>query len=216
MPLNLTLRHTLTGVWVEMTSDDIIRHYDVTGHTLTGVWVEICRKASDCFNYYKSHPHGCVSWNPSRAVTRSLYRHVTPSRVCELKLLRMKKFSQEAVVTPSRVCELKFHMRHLPDARCSVTPSRVCELKCTKHLAGWCKLWVTPSRVCELKLFSLSDASGRWCHTLTGVWVEIWVAEVYCEMGAESHPHGCVSWNISALIETILSNVTPSRVCELK
>ena len=96
---------------------------------------------------------------------------------------------------------------------------------------------VTPSRVCELKLNRDNDVSFSRRHTLTGVWVEIrlpWLLwspssvtpSRVCELkflraarsklGKMSHPHGCVSWNVSIRWKSTSKRVTPSRVCELK
>ena len=56
---------------------------------------------------------------------------------------------------------------------------------------------VTPSRVCELKFKLNKHDFVLWCHTLTGVWVEIYQS-VPGSCGLLSHPHGCVSWNWGA------------------
>ena len=67
---------------------------------------------------------------------------------------------------------------------------------------------VTPSRVCELK-FKMVDSGTRIvpCHTLTGVWVEISIF-VGVRSWSSSHPHGCVSWNLTkfSLFSIILSH----------
>ena len=56
-----------------------------------------------------------------------------------------------------------------------------------------------------------------WCHTLTGVWVEIKGDYNMPYINQKSHPHGCVSWNSQrGLADFGDGNVTPSRVCELK
>ena len=84
----------------------------------------------------------------------------------------------------------------------SVTPSRVCELK-YDYDNKRTRQHVTPSRVCELKWKSSDKQnSAGSCHTLTGVWVEIWLRLLY-NLFIKSHPHGCVSWNISDLIFTV-------------
>ena len=115
--------------------------------------------------------------------------------------------------------------------------------------------------MCELKSLSFSVISSReashphgcvsWnsdfkeidtfsdCHTLTGVWVEIWIVYMstplrrsvtpsrVCELKwfwswvlfflLWSHPHGCVSWNHpKTWCLPSFPAVTPSRVCELK
>ena len=78
-------RHTLTGVWVEM-SASIASAMSRISHTLTGVWVEIL----------SVHQRTMIPL------------HVTPSRVCELKLIFAHAAPAAVEVTPSRVCELKF------------------------------------------------------------------------------------------------------------
>ena len=79
----LVIRHTLTGVWVEIIADWRIPRI-VFCHTLTGVWVEI-----------------------GLYVHRLYSISVTPSRVCELKSKISVMQSAIPNVTPSRVCELK-------------------------------------------------------------------------------------------------------------
>ena len=56
---------------------------------------------------------------------------------------------------------------------------------------------------------------NRYRHTLTGVWVEIVLISWYLAC-LESHPHGCVSWNVYDMTFEDDLEVTPSRVCELK
>ena len=119
----------------------------------------------------------------------------------------------------------------------SVTPSRVCELKYleqfvkppsySSHPHG-CVSW----NFSQIQLYRLFWSHPHGCvswnpentkikkyfesHTLTGVWVEIficgWIANIFvvtpsrvCELKLHhnkshlqnywSHPHGCVSWN---------------------
>ena len=55
---------------------------------------------------------------------------------------------------------------------------------------------VTPSRVCELKWLLCRYWRFVPRHTLTGVWVEM-NQQCYIKKLFLSHPHGCVSWNIS-------------------
>ena len=121
----------------------------------------------------KSHPHGCVSWNyilPRKRLLPSL----SHPHGCVSWNNAGKVAGAPTAVTPSRVCELKFqywsnhiHTKH-------VTPSRVCELKYCRSALHSHQEQVTPSRVCELK-FPLSKPLplSDLCHTLTGVWVEI-------------------------------------------
>ena len=119
-----------------------------------------------------------------------------------------------------------------------VTPSRVCELKSLQEPVWECS-FVTPSRVCELKYIPYQlQNQPSFCHTLTGVWVEIESLANYlniatvtpsrvCELKFAphcltsfqlvSHPHGCVSWNDHLhRYKSAKYPVTPSRVCELK
>ena len=97
-----------------------------------------------------SHPHGCVSWNLLHDINYPL-PYVTPSRVCELKLIMLDSPGNVLEVTPSRVCELKFDELFKKAIVCIVTPSRVCELKSIIFIVKY-------------------NVNG---HTLTGVWVEI-------------------------------------------
>ena len=121
------IRHTLTGVWVEIQqfyrrscSKNVtpsrvcelkcqmrIPIIPAISHTLTGVWVEIGHFKDVYFNT-ASHPHGCVSWNKKwNDLGHTVY--VTPSRVCELKSIKIKLSVLKFAVTPSRVCELKWY-----------------------------------------------------------------------------------------------------------
>ena len=74
---------------------------------------------------------------------------------------------------------------------------------------------VTPSRVCELKSALFVSKHLTNGHTLTGVWVEMKFHQSK-QSHQLSHPHGCVSWNMSCGIPAERNSVTPSRVCELK
>ena len=99
-----TLRHTLTGVWVEI----MVWNAELPillSHTLTGVWVEMVIMPLLAVRS-SSHPHGCVSWNEPAMLHKEAIL-VTPSRVCELKYQYQTKHRQQYQVTPSRVCELK-------------------------------------------------------------------------------------------------------------
>ena len=96
---------------------------------------------------------------------------------------------------------------------------------------------VTPSRVCELKSFKFSFLLMSVGHTLTGVWVEIWIC--YSESFSKRHTLTGVWVEIGGHRKDIdeqfghtltgvwveiphrpcmcrCVTVTPSRVCELK
>ena len=163
-----------------------------TSHTLTGVWVEIppphllpCWKivtpSRVCelkffmqgFNSHenRSHPHGCVSWNPlPRLSCRTVHSHTLTGVWVEIYVCN--KRGKNSTVTPSRVCELKSSSVVSFVISKNVTPSRVCELKCRRMLHPL-QNFVTPSRVCELKSAAWRLSDRQNCHTLTGVWVEI-------------------------------------------
>ena len=53
--------------------------------------------------------------------------------------------------------------------------------------------------MCELKSLEWRQGGVGLCHTLTGVWVEMWSSgtNIYFIL---SHPHGCVSWNMYLVI----------------
>ena len=226
-----TLRHTLTGVWVEI----MVWNAELPillSHTLTGVWVEMVIMPLLAVRS-SSHPHGCVSWNEPAMLHKEAIL-VTPSRVCELKYQYQTKHRQQYQVTPSRVCELKFNLLLNNSAVSNVTPSRVCELKFNSNYSRLCGNAVTPSRVCELKWYAGMAGSPReWSHPHGCVsWNIAWIITV--SPAIASHPHGCVSWNataelhvpkkhgcvswndISAVVIYLHIGVTPSRVCELK
>ena len=120
-----------------------------------------------------SHPHGCVSWNKNVYNFFNNLSFVTPSRVCELKLLfRYSNYITQChtltgvwVEILELIKELDFLMSH-PHGCVS-----------WNDLNTWFEvgeLRVTPSRVCELKS---CPTIPRITHT-------------------SSHPHGCVSWNL--------------------
>ena len=204
-------------------------------HTLTGVWVEIFYPLATNIGS-SSHPHGCVSWNKNKLLSRIASPQSHPHGCVSWNFLHMGVYSYIRV-TPSRVCELKFYDIDTGDTINVVTPSRVCELKSPFRCSFRQRNLVTPSRVCELKSEVPDINWFTLRHTLTGVWVEImvWNAElpillshtltgVWVEMvimpllavRSSSHPHGCVSWNEPAMLHKEAILVTPSRVCELK
>ena len=91
-----------------------------------------------------------------------------------------------------------------------------------------CVSWnhIVPESICIMMCHTLtgvwveiSQKERQWPHnghTLTGVWVEIMIFKA-SKYGKLSHPHGCVSWNSFWLSpQRSRSQVTPSRVCELK
>ena len=161
-------------------------------HTLTGVWVEIYINRTSIFNV-KSHTLTGV-WveiRPSCWVCFWIAASHPHGCVSWNALCLFVVYTY--VVTPSRVCELKYVIK-------------VCYIHCV----------VTPSRVCELKWKFCIWAMYWSCHTLTGVWVEIFVVSDSWQWNISSHPHGCVSWNPYPAANCSGCGVTPSRVCELK
>ena len=177
-------------MWVEISLSDLTLTIDGS-HTLTGVWVEIADDHCSLVIFGHTLTGVWVEILSDSKIYNCSW--VTPSRVCELKFCSSYSYIQQDFVTPSRVCELK---------------SRLLRARGKVHR-------VTPSRVCELKLTVQGHNHRTLGHTLTGVWVEIAVMAAMRGM-AESHPHGCVSWNISGQLFLAASSVTPSRVCELK
>ena len=162
------MRHTLTGVWVEIKPADLIvsrcgshphgcvswnsSHtsvsYNPNGHTLTGVWVEI-RFINFGVCFFVSHPHGCVSWNWKVRYTAYPRRKSHPHGCVSWNLVD----ENNAYSLPS-------------------------------HPHG-CVSW-------NVELWS--EIENLLSHTLTGVWVEIRVFSML-PFVSRSHPHGCVSWN---------------------
>ena len=140
-----------------------------------------------------SHPHGCVSWNFGK---RSFNDDGTVSHPHGCVSWNPQIFQQGKRRGGSHPhgC-VSWNQRHKGELRTlnSVTPSRVCELKC---------VFIAPN---------LAGVS----HTLTGVWVEILLIRISA-VWHESHPHGCVSWNLNGRSILWSGHVTPSRVCELK
>ena len=172
-----------------------------TRHTLTGVWVEIF-KHIEGRPTLGSHPHGCVSWNLF-GDSSTYGKPVTPSRVCELKFKPYISGDNILAVTPSRVCELKWQCRKKYIQICTVTPSRVCELK-----SGYRQQVSSPYASHPHGCVSWNDVlqlliSYKISHTLTGVWVEIYIFIFYW-IFLPSHPHGCVSWNAFLQTHTAL------------
>ena len=186
------------------------------------MWVEIIVHLTLIIICKKSHPHGCVSWNPAAVSLSSdiVWSHphgcvswnldstdafghafVTPSRVCELKFAYFGTSPQE-FVTPSRVCELKFPKLRNVSVNSQVTPSRVCELKFLpllllpiffkSHPHG-CVSWNSPN-VSVILTCTPSHHHGCVCWNRSGT---------YPYHRTESHPHGCVSWNEISSIQTI-------------
>ncbi len=101
------IRHTLTGVWVEISAFcGFCRLFFVTPSRVCELkW----RWAAGTGGVHRSHPHGCVSWNLLVSCC-FLFLAVTPSRVCELKSSQQCTHTFRPV-TPSRVCELKYQIQ---------------------------------------------------------------------------------------------------------
>ena len=138
-----------------------------------------------------SHPHGCVSWNHKLKITLSaILSH--PHGCVSWNLRWINGQAKPSGSHPHGCVSWNSQLPYLFHYK-QVTPSRVCELKYDYDITA-VYIDVTPSRVCELKLHYKGTA-----HRLF-----------------ESHPHGCVSWNLQAMHIYYRSRVTPSRVCELK
>ena len=157
------------------------------------MWVEICNWIS-CCAFISSHPHGCVSWNT------------------EVKI--MEKFTVSHTLTGVwvEICytgetflvKLKSHPHGCVSWNVIYTASiyKACE----SHPHG-CVSWNVLAIITRVLDFC-HTLTGVWVemnnskqslkhlsHTLTGVWVEISVTEFTSSFRA-SHPHGCVSWNL--------------------
>ena len=140
-----------------------------------------------------SHPHGCVSWNYLNGeLSESLNCHTLTGvwvEICD------GFYAQNTtMVTPSRVCELKSIIIQINNILQMSHPHGCVSWNCPRVLL-MLKQQVTPSRVCELKYIRVSQDPAGCCHTLTGVWVEIDIC-INIIRKPESHPHGCVSWNL--------------------
>ena len=161
-------------------------------HTLTGVWVEIWGGEKIGWKRRKSHPHGCVSWNLTESVLLQRSWSHTLTGVWVEMIFRLTT----AITSRSHPhgCVSWNYIRRHNIRRNFVTPSRVCELKCFSLYGYPINRCVTPSRVCELKWSANLPTTFVFCHTLTGVWVEI-VSVSMPFPASMSHPHGCVSWN---------------------
>ena len=120
-----------------------------------------------------SHPHGCVSWNLYQLVLSYLHMESHPHGCVSWNLvcLRMMQLASHTL-TGVWVEMLKKH---------TIYP--VIFMSHPHGCVSWNRTFnstliiiqVTPSRVCELK-YSGDEKVGanKVCHTLTGVWVEIW------------------------------------------
>ena len=183
--------HTLTGVWVEISG--FLKISLVKAVTPSRV-CELKSLWGDTEGIFKSHPHGCVSWN-SGELNMPLLLESHPHGCVSWNSRIQISYCVFIRVTPSRVCELK-----LPGRR-DITTSVV-----------------TPSRVCELKYEALSNSAQEWGgHTLTGVWVEISLWRFGVARLSMSHTLTGVWVEISLMWYRLLrAMVTPSRVCELK
>ena len=143
------IRHTLTGVWVEIWCNyswftPIMSHphgcvswnllcpqriHDRWSHTLTGVWVEI-KSAFISSPLFKSHPHGCVSWNWTRSIPQAFwsYRHTLTGVWVEIRCTRYGSDETHGHTLTGVWVEIS--ITALLIVIWEVTPSRVCELKC--------------------------------------------------------------------------------------
>ena len=183
------MRHTLTGVWVEIKPADLIvsrcgshphgcvswnsSHtsvsYNPNGHTLTGVWVEI-RFINFGVCFFVSHPHGCVSWNWKVRYTAYPRRKSHPHGCVSWNL-----------VDENNAYSLPSH----PHGCVSWNPCSAQWFHVSESHPHGCVSW-------NVELWS--EIENLLSHTLTGVWVEIRVFSML-PFVSRSHPHGCVSWN---------------------
>ena len=182
-----------------------------------------------------SHPHGCVSWNAELIIYKFLKR-VTPSRVCELKFVRVTPLHQSQRSHPHGCVSWNFLSFLLHHTRLCHTLTGVWVEICNsfeRRTVQWshphgCVSWnqrekqtggiprATPSRVCELKWWPQPLPPVWWRHTLTGVWVEIRTFLAWL-VSAGGHTLTGVWVEIRKDVTfRLLCPATPSRVCELK
>ena len=142
-------------------------------HTLTGVWVEMPITTTTVSPYFLSHPHGCVSWNLLKQEENWLVpiSHTLTGVWVEMRWYQSWKRLPCHTLTGVWV--------EIPLKSSTRTP-----LTC-HTLTG---VWVEISYINALE--------DKISHTLTGVWVEI-CRQPYQWQCKTSHPHGCVSWNVS-------------------
>ena len=150
--------------------------------------------SQSCYDRFRwSHPHGCVSWNRAK-IERANEKCVTPSRVCELKSGSFWDLSSDK----------RSHPHGCVSWNCNYI--RRVKLMIKSHPHG-CVSW---------NVIIPSTWNMIFCHTLTGVWVEICVM-LFSFLSLKSHTltgvwvEICAWWWIALLLW-----VTPSRVCELK
>ena len=103
--ISTTDGHTLTGVWVEISSSPITGS-SVTCHTLTGVWVEMMNLIQ--FLLSLSHTLTGVWVEISLANDIEIKKSGHTLTGVWVEILHDCKFTEIVGVTPSRVCELKY------------------------------------------------------------------------------------------------------------
>ena len=140
----------------------------------------------------KRQPHGCVSWN---------YRHI-------LGVWGRPTSHPHGCVSWNSIDFIPCAINRSHPHGC--VSWNVKELK--QHFCSY----VTPSRVCELKSFMDFSFFRADCHTLTGVWVEIFMLVSSLNFRV-CHTLTGVWVEIDPVRAFMLRGfVTPSRVCELK
>ena len=164
--------------------------------------------------------------------------HVTPSRVCELKLLSAVLMWITAWSHPHGCVSWNYRLVVWIVFYPCVTPSRVCELKWIDYQVSYwwrlshphgCVSWNLAYPTMTIKALSSHPhgcVSWNCIFIKTGNKVIVshphgcvsWNrSNPYHAKGFQSHPHGCVSWNYIKGADIGLGvAVTPSRVCELK
>ena len=164
---------------------------------------------------WRSHPHGCVSWNLSQLFRwKRRDRHTLTGVWVEIWVWPPQG---RAAGSHPHGCVSWNLEDYLVENFNRVTPSRVCELK-----------WLNISEH-SLVLMSHPHGCVSWnadnsrrkitiagCHTLTGVWVEIpncW----FIQLRSQVTPSRVCELKLTTVLSSnIPQTVTPSRVCELK
>ena len=162
------------------------------GRILTGAWIETCQRLV-ITNLFTSHPHGCVNWNknPSKCQNRACPSH--PHGCVNWNCSRSAAISLgvRRILTGAWI----------ETCHCSkITP-----LFCRILTGAWIEtifpplllrlLLVASSRVRELK--PVPENPERQLNVASSRVRELKLTSVpLISYMAESHPHGCVNWNI--------------------
>ena len=138
-----------------------------------------------------SHPHGCVSWNIGTVWGLVMcWRHTLTGVWVEIQIQLLQQAGRmshphgcvswngelvgvkKAAVSHPHGCVSWNIVEELDRTHYQVTPSRVCELKCASAIQ-------TPSAPCHtltgvwVEIFCFTATATPVSHTLTGVWVEM-------------------------------------------